>query len=203
MQVLRIKALLVTVTGFKGGVGKTTTAVHLACYFAQKGKTLLVDGDRNRSATGWAKRGELPFKVCDLMAAALHSPKFDHIVMDTAARPEADELEAIADGCDLLVLPTSPDALSIDALLQTVDVLQDLGSDRYRILLTMVHPKPVTMAKKAREALEELPIFTHSIRRLIAYEKAALQGVPVYASKDRMGKIAWGDYQAVGKEIYG
>lgn len=195
--------MLVTVTGFKGGVGKTTTAIHLACYFAQKGKTLLVDGDLNRSATGWAKRGELPFKVCDLMAAALHSPKFDHIIMDTAARPEADELEAIADGCDLLVLPTSPDALSIDALLQTVDVLQELGSDRYRILLTMVHPKPVTMAKKAREALGELPLLEASVRRLIAYEKAALQGVPVYKTKDRMAKIAWGDYQAVGKEIYG
>ena len=42
--------MIITVAGFKGGVGKTTTAIHLACYFAQQSeKTLLVDGDPNRS----------------------------------------------------------------------------------------------------------------------------------------------------------
>ena len=43
--------MIITVAGFKGGVGKTTTAIHLACYFAQQSeKTLLVDGDPNRSS---------------------------------------------------------------------------------------------------------------------------------------------------------
>ncbi|MGB5711312.1 MAG: ParA family protein, partial [Waterburya sp.] len=67
---IEVCKLLITVAGFKGGIGKTTTAVHLACYFSQLGKTLLVDGDPNRSATGWSKRGEgdsFPFKVVDLM----------------------------------------------------------------------------------------------------------------------------------------
>jgi chromosome partitioning protein len=176
------------------------------------GKTLLVDGDPNRSATGWSKRGDgdsFPFKVVDLMQAALYSPKYEHIVIDTAARPDENELQALADGCDLLILPTTPDALAVDALLQTVDLLQSLESDkpdgmaprRYRILLTMVHPKPVKMAQQAREALAEVPLFDTEIRRLIAYEKAALMGVPVYEVKDRMAKIAWGDYEQVGKEI--
>jgi chromosome partitioning protein len=135
------------------------------------------------------------------MQAALYSPKYEHIVIDTAARPNRDELEALADGCNLLVLPTTPDALAIDALLQTVDLLQALGSDRYRILLTMVHPKPVKMAAEARAALSELPIFKKDIRRLICYEKASLSGVPVYEVRDRMAKSAWQDYLVVGKEI--
>lgn len=193
--------MLITVAGFKGGVGKTTTAVHLACYFSQLGDTLLVDGDPNRSATGWSKRGSFPFKVVDLMQAALYSPKYQNIIIDTAARPHQDELEALADGCNLLVLPTTPDALAIDALMQTVDLLHKLGSDRYRILLTMVHPKPVKMAALAREALSELPLFKAEIRRLIAYEKASLQGIPVYQVKDKMAKTAWRDYEAVGREI--
>jgi chromosome partitioning protein len=86
-------------------------------------------------------------------------------------------------------------------LLQTVDLLQELESDRYRILLTMVHPKPVKMAEQARLALSDVPLFDTEIRRLIAYEKAALMGVPVYEVKDRMAKIAWSDYEQVGKEI--
>ncbi len=193
--------MLITVAGFKGGIGKTTTAVHLACYLSQLGQTLLVDGDPNRSATGWSKRGGFPFKVVDLMQAALYSPKYEHIVIDTAARPDEAELQALADGCNLLVLPTTPDALAIDALLQTVDLLQSLESDRYKILLTMIHPKPVKMAQQARIALAEVPLFKAEIRRLIAYEKAALMGVPVYQVKDRMAKIAWNDYEQVGKEI--
>ena len=199
----RYPFLLITVAGFKGGIGKTTTAVHLACYFSQLGQTLLVDGDPNRSATGWSKRGDanFPFKVVDLMQAALYSPKYEHIVIDTAARPDQDELQALADGCNLLVLPTSPDALAIDALLQTLDLLMSLENDRYRILLTMVHPKPVKMAQQARAALSELPLFDTEIRRLIAYEKASLLGVPVYQVKDRMAKIAWSNYEQVGKEI--
>ncbi len=193
--------MLITVAGFKGGVGKTTTAVHLACYCSKLGDTLLVDGDPNRSATGWSKRGSLPFKVVDLMQAALHSPKYEHIIIDTAARPDKEQFEALADGCNLLVLPTTPDALAIDALMQTVDLLQSLDSERYRILLTMVHPKPVKMARMARAALSDLPLFKGEIRRLLAYEKASLQGVPVYSVKDRMAKIAWSDYGAVGSEI--
>jgi chromosome partitioning protein len=90
----------------------------------------------------------------------LYSPQYEHIVIDTAARPNQDELQALADGCNLLVLPTTPDALAIDALLQTVDLLTELESDRYRILMTMVHPKPVKMAEQARNALSELPLYS-------------------------------------------
>ncbi|MEO0352764.1 MAG: ParA family protein, partial [Cyanobacteria bacterium P01_A01_bin.15] len=42
--------MIITVASFKGGVGKTTTAIHLAAFFQGKGKTLLIDADPNCSA---------------------------------------------------------------------------------------------------------------------------------------------------------
>jgi chromosome partitioning protein len=192
--------VIITIASFKGGVGKTTSAIHLACFFAAQGKTLLVDGDPNRSATGWAKRGEVPFKVVDIMQAPMHSRHFDHVIIDTAARPSQED-EALAEGCDLLILPTTPDALSMDALLQTVGLLKKLGSDRYRILLTAIPPKPRKTGDLARAAMTGLPLFKHGIRRFAAYEKAALDGLPVYDTGDANGKIAWRDYELIGKEI--
>jgi chromosome partitioning protein len=196
--------MIITVASFKGGVGKTTTAVHLATFLNERSPALLIDGDPNRSASGWGRRGCLPFKVVDERQAARYAKDFGNIIIDTQARPNREDLEALAGGCDLLVIPTTPDALSLDALTLTVDVLKELGTERYRILLTMVPPKPSRDGVEARTMLDDakLPVFAGSIRRLSAFQKAALLGVPVSAVKgDPRAANGWEDYCNVGAEL--
>jgi chromosome partitioning protein len=196
--------MIVTTASFKGGVGKTTTAVHVAAFLQKDGDTLLVDGDPNRSATRWSKRGNgFPFKVVSEQQAAKYGRNFKHIVIDTQARPDEEDLKDLVDGCDILILPSTPDVLSLDALMQTVHLMKVLGSGQYRVLLTRVPPPPRKDGDDAREMLSAagFPLFKGRVRELVAFQKAALEGLVVSDVSDRRAKVAWNDYVAIGREI--
>lgn len=195
----------ITICSHKGGVAKTTSAVHIAAFLQQKAPTLLVDADPNRSATAWSERGEraFPFKVADEREAIKFARDVKHVVVDTEARAAEEDMKALSNGCDLLILPTTADALALDVLMQTIEALKGIGAANYKVLLTAVPPRPNHDADDVRAMLTagEIKVFKGQIRRLVAFQKAALQGLPVYAVSDPRAGEAWSDYEAIGKEI--
>ena len=196
--------MIVTVASYKGGVGKTTTAVHLAAYFAQKAPTVLIDGDPNRNALSWGSRGTFPFTTITETQTAKHAGRFRHILVDTRGRPDYEHLKELAEGCDLLVIPCTPDQLAIEALQLTIGNLRKLpNSAQYRVLLTMVPPRPSSRGSQAREALEELgiPLFRGEVRRTMAFQDAAMAGTTVDSVRTDLASLAWRDYEEVGEEI--
>jgi chromosome partitioning protein len=196
--------MFITVASYKGGVGKTTTAVHLAAYLQTLSLTLLIDGDPNRSATKWAKRGGFPFQIADEKEGAYQARNFQHIVVDTEARPGNADFEALARGCDLLVIPTVPASLDTDVLILTLEAARKLAADKYRVLLTKVPPPPEPDGPQLRAVLqrEGIPVFEADIPRLKSFERAAAEGVPVYAvQQDARAKRAWQAYEAAGREM--
>ena len=195
--------MILTVASLKGGQAKTTSAVHLAALMQENARTLLVDGDPNRSALNWHKRKGFPFEVCDERQAVKSSRDFTHIIFDTQARPSKDDLVVLAGGCDQLVIPLTPDALSLDTLFVFTDSLKELGATQFKVLLTIVPPKPARDGVEVRQALQNagLPVFAAEVRRYKAFQKAALAGVLVREVDDPYAPAAWSDYVAVVKEI--
>jgi chromosome partitioning protein len=103
----------------------------------------------------WARQSRLPFTVVDerQAARAVRDLQPHHTVIDTAARPDPDVIETLARGCDFLIVPTTPDALSIAALVTITEAIQRLGAHQWRVLLTMVPPPPNADGNTARQEL--------------------------------------------------
>ena len=199
------RAIYITIIGFKGGVGKTTCAVHLAAYLQERAPTLLVDGDLNRSALAWAEAGRLPFAVVDELDAARAVKDYKHIVIDTAARPAPGDLCVLAQNSDLMILPTTAEAMALRALLETARALEEIGGAKYRALVTIVPPRPSRDGDEARASLSRagLPVFSGTVRRGVAFSKASLQGCLVSKVHDPRAQACWADFARIGEEMIG
>ena len=201
----------IVVLSRKGGVGKSTTAIHLGGYLAEVAEggddVLLVDTDPSRNALRWAKRGRLPFRVVgedEVDANPTMAREAKHLIVDMRGSPSAEEIEDAMRLAEVMVIPIMPSGLALDTLLQTRRDLRRLGrEDRYRVLLTAVPPWPYRRGPQARAKLEELriPLFGGEVRRLEAFEAAADDGVLVRDLPDRRAQKGWEDYVRVGEEL--
>ena len=132
------KKVFVTVFGQKGGVAKTCTSIHLASVWAQQGYAVcVVDADRNRSATAYGARGLLGFEVVPVEAAAKATRSAQIVITDGQASSHEDELKNLSAGSDIVVLPTTPQARSVELTIEMSAILRGYGI-RHAALLVKV-----------------------------------------------------------------
>lgn len=196
--------MILTVLSYKGGVAKTTTAVHLASFLHKLAPALLLDGDQTRNAMAWNARGAgFPFRVAEAEQGVRLGRQYEHIVIDTGQRPVDEDLRAAVQACDLVIVPAVPGTLDTDGLGKTIAALNGIAGARYRVLLTRVPPDAAAEVLQLRAALVSAGagVFEGEIPRLKAFERAVDAGVTVDHVNDRQAARAWGAYEAIGEEL--
>ena len=182
--------MFITVFGQKGGVAKTCSSVHIAAGWSQKQKrVILVDADRNRSATAYGARGLLPCPVVPIEAAAKATRAAEIVVTDGQASSNDEELKNLVDGSDFILLPTTTQSRSIEL---TVEMSQMLNQYQipYAALLVKVDARKEASAEQATELLEgfDITVLKARIPLLSAFEQAETEGVTVDRAIDKRGR---------------
>lgn len=191
--------MLIVLANTKGGVGKSTLAVHLAVWLHDRGfKTALIDADRQKSSSVWVAEAEPAITVATtdspdgcLAEAQGLARSHDFVVGDGPGGLD-DLSRTLLLLADLALLPISPSVLDLRSVQQATAILRyaqgiNGGKPEGRLVLNKMRTRD-TISKELRNAAPTLGVqcANHVVRDLQAYRDAAQQGTVV----TRLGRKA-------------
>ena len=204
--------MIIALLNQKGGVGKTTLAVHLAEVLSRLDKSvLLVDADPQGSALDWAaNRPDNPrFPVIGLPKPTLHrelpaiAKNHDFVLID--GPPRVNELaRAAIMASDVVLIPVQPSPFDVWAAKEIVDLLREASAFKENIKSAFVINRKIVNTAIGRDVGEALaaypvPALAASVTQRVVFAEAVARGQAVHEI-DAEGPAA-AEIEAVRKEL--
>ena len=181
--ILHNSHMILTIGNVKGGVGKTTTATHLALGFARFGRTLLIDADPEQpQAYEWSETADdWPSDRCVVIPVASRDlakrvrpmlADYAHVLFDVGPKNPSLLRQAMSLS-DEVVVPVRPSTSEVRELPKSFELAAEVDAvHELRASTLLVQVRSGTRgATDARTILTELslPVMAAEIRLLERY----------------------------------
>jgi chromosome partitioning protein len=192
--------VIVLVGSQKGGPGKSTVAMNLACEYARQGKdVVIVDADSQRSIARWhadrEEQGRTPAIACVEKLGNLYSTlkdldgRYEVVLVDVAGK-DSKEMRTGMTAANKLLVTVRPSQLDLDTLDHMSEIIEQARDMNPKLdamgLLTQAPSNPnVTERTDAATYLADYP----GIRPLetVIYERKAYRDVV----GEGLGVVEW------------
>jgi chromosome partitioning protein len=184
---------VIAILNQKGGVGKTTLAVHLATALARKKRAvILLDADPQGSALDWAaaRHGDPLFPVVGLPKSSIHkelpalAASYELVIIDGPPRVYDVARSAIM-AADLVLVPVQPSPYDVWAAKEIIDLLTEASIYKPNLRKAFIINRKIAntaIGRDVAEALSEypIPVLESAICQRVAFAESATQGLTVY-----------------------
>ena len=185
--------MIIVIANSKGGVGKSTIAVHLAAWLHEQGhRVTLADCDTQHSSSSWIAEAVPEIKTVKLNGSEQIMEELpqigreaDYVVADGPGS-DTDTIRTLLLCADLAIVPCKASMLEVRALNQATSALRHARTVRRGrppaiLVLSMVGMK-YRLTKDMREVAEGLglPVASTSLTLRQVYADAPGQGVVVW-----------------------